>query len=89
MNEQVFDLQNTEVALYFKPTNCPTEFSCEIFETSLEKPVSSYQLKVLILVLDGSVCPDCQAKSNLLLIQMGGSEPVQWFSTDTAFSLEL
>lgn len=85
MNEQVFDHQNTEDALYFKPTNCPAEFSCKIFEASLKKPKRSYQLKVLILVLDGSVCPDSHTKSNLVLIQMGRSEPVQWFSNDIAF----
>lgn len=89
MNEQLFDPQNTEDALYFKDTNCPAEFTCKIFEVSLKKLKRSYQLTVLILVLNGSVCPDSHAKSNLILIQMGGSEPVQWFSNDTAFSLEL
>lgn len=42
MNEQVFDPQNTEDALYFKDTNCPAEFSCKIFEVSLKKLKRSY-----------------------------------------------
>lgn len=89
MNEHGFDSQNTKDALYFRPTNCPAEFRCKIFEASLKKPKRRYLLKVLILVLEGSVCPDSYAKSNLVLIQMEESETVQWFSNDTAFSLEL
>lgn len=59
------------------------------FLRTLKKPRRSYQLKVTFLILNGSVCPDSHTKSNLILIHMGGSEPVQWFSNDTTISVEL
>lgn len=59
------------------------------FLRTLKEPRRSYQLKVSILILNGSVCPDSHTKSNLILIHRGGSEPVQWFSNDTTISLEL
>lgn len=59
------------------------------FLRTLKKPRRSYQLTVPILILNESVCPDSHTKSNLILIHMGGSEPVQWFSNDTKISVEL
>lgn len=35
------------------------------------------------------MCLDSHAKSSLVLIQMGGSEPVRWFSNDATSSVEL
>lgn len=89
MNEQVFDPKIPKMLFISNIQIVLLNSVARFFEASLKKLKRSYQLTVLILVLNGSVCSDSHARSNLILIQMGGSEPVQWFSNDTAFSLEL
>lgn len=86
MDEQDFGSQNIE---FVSDLQIALLNSLAGFLRTLKEPKRSYQLKVPILILNGSVCPDSHSKSNLILIHMGGSEPVQWFSNDTTISLEL